>query len=143
MPPKKSVERWGVHEGGEGQLLIAAAEAKLSEEANVEFLMAAKQGRINKIRQLSIEGRINIDFVSKDINQTALALACSNGHTEIVDFLLENGFKVIVFQFSHWVANVVPQAQINRGAMESSCRHYHILNILLTALSPEERSEVS
>jgi len=59
----------------------------------MELTEQARRGDLDEVKRLVQEQRIGVNIKNK-CNKTALYYACENGHTEVAQYLLENGASV-------------------------------------------------
>lgn len=64
------------------------------EEANKLLLHVAEEGNLEKVKE-AIEIGADINFQDDDFKQSAMHIAASKGHIEIVEFLIENGADLL------------------------------------------------
>ena len=77
---------------------IISNKINLLDSSNIRFLQLCCDGKLKEIEQM-IE-QINVNFCDYD-KRTPLHLASSEGHVEIVKFLLKNGAKLNLDRWGH------------------------------------------
>lgn len=69
-------------------------------DGSISIIRAAQKGHIKLLQQLLVyKANIHAEIQTGD---TALTLACENGHTKIVDLLLQHGANPVCFVFYNY-----------------------------------------
>lgn len=67
---------------------------KAKANPSFDLFIAALSGNIPLATQLILEKKANINYVTASQNETPLHAAAQNGHTKMVNLLLEHGAKI-------------------------------------------------
>lgn len=95
-----------------------------SKDLNTQFLYAAKNGELERMKALLTLPSVSIN-VSDGKKRTALHFSAANGHVDVIEYLLNNGAQ-----------NIIDEVEKDRNtALHYACMYNHpqVVKVLIEA----------